>query len=204
MSKYKLFLAALGVFLMASSAQATVITGKTHLVSDNWGRPNDGVIIGDGTNHVSLSWFQAGPHTGNFELYWDFYGYKQNMMIAFAAGVTDISQITDASIFSFTNGATIGPYCDAVCDPDGVGDFIVAKNIFTGHYGVLRIDDIQFTEEFGFDPPAYYSNLYGTWWFQTDGTGDFSSVSSVPEPSTYMLFGIGLLVLLGYRIRQRN
>ncbi len=87
--------------------------------------------------------------------------------------------------------------------PNGVGDFIVARNISTGHYGVLRIDDIQDQSWNDGFVDHWQGTLNGSWWFQTDGTGDFSSVSSVPEPSTYMLFGVGLLVLLGYRVRHK-
>jgi len=180
---------------MASSAQATVITGN----KNNWGFYEDApflpsLYVGDGTNHVTFSWSLGVAPTGFFygSSFHDDFLYESD--VAFATGVTNVSQIADASIFSFTDGS-IGP--------NGVGDFIVARNISTGHYGVLRIDDIQdqsWNDGF-FDHRE--GTLNGSWWFQTDGTGDFSSVSSVPEPSTYMLFGIGLLVLLGYRVRHK-
>lgn len=200
MNMHKVLFAVLGVLLMASSAQATVITGNIN----NWGYYADAPLlpwlsVGDGTNHVIFSWSLGVAPTGFFygsSFHGDF-PYESD--VAFATGVTNIFQIADASIFSFTDGS-IGP--------NGVGDFIVARNISTGHYGVIRIDNIQDTSWSIPDPSGgeiiyYEGNLNGTWWFQTDGTGDFSSVSSVPEPSTYLLFGVGLLVLLGYRIRHK-
>ncbi len=142
--------------------------------------------IGDGTNHVTLAWsihyFDMGYFYGS--------GHTGDSDVAYAVGITDITQIADASIFSFTDGF-IGHYYDADADPDGVGDFIVWSNINTGHYGVLRIDDIYVPPGQGLD----YAELDGTWWFQTDGTGNF-----VPEPGSLLLLGLGGL---GLRRRHR-
>jgi len=198
MSMHKVFLAALGVLLMASSAQATVITGNINKTFATDWPVNGNIAFGNGTNGVIFGWNSSGGHEAQFVGSSDLESSDSN--VAFATGVTNIFQIADASIFSF-NAGYIGPYFDATLDPDGVGDFIVARNISTGHYGVLRINDIQF-DDAGVDNFDVIS-LNGTWWFQTDGTGDFSSISSVPEPSAYMLFGVGLLVLLGYRVRHK-
>jgi len=207
MNMHKVLLAVLGVLLMASSAQATVLTGKLHSSYPEYYPVLPTLLIGDIANHLGISWDFGGSHKGFFNGRND--GYEADSAIAFATGVTDISQIKDASIFHPLAWNYVGPLCDAVCDPDGVGDFIVLRSISTGHYGVLRIDDIQYSEwwtsydEFG---SLFFrsGSLNGTWWFQTDGTGDFSSVSSVPEPSSYMLFGVGLLVFLGYRVRHKG
>ncbi|MHC4659503.1 MAG: PEP-CTERM sorting domain-containing protein [Planctomycetota bacterium] len=165
-----------------TSLQAEVIEGT---ISDWHESPPTPLTIGDGTNHVSLYWSIMNVDRG-----W-FYGSgnTSDSDVAFATGVTDIFQIVDASIFSFTDGA-IGPHYDADADPDGVGDFIAWRNIHTGHYGVLRIDDIYVPG--GGD--LLDARLNGTWWFQTDGTGNF-----VPEPATLLLLGLGGLALLRKR-----
>ena len=113
--------------------------------------------------------------------------------VAVATGVTDISQITDASIFSYTS-LSVGPLCDPDCNPGGIGAFVVWRNMISGHYGVLRIDDI-FVEDI--DTPI--ADLDGTWWFQTDGTGSFNPI---PEPTSGLLFVVGLAAL--YRRRSRG
>lgn len=73
-----------------------------------------------------------------------FYGSQltSDSDVAFATDITDISQINDASIFSFGDNFN-GSHCDAECDSDGVGEFLIWRNIHTGHYGALRIDDIN-------------------------------------------------------------
>ncbi|MBX9893636.1 MAG: PEP-CTERM sorting domain-containing protein [Nitrosomonas sp.] len=200
MNFYRTFLAVAGiVLLMASSAQATVISGTatSYYFNGGAGGPSSTPIkFGDGVHSVTSHWGATSLHHG----YIDGFFYPEGDApihysdVAFAVGVTDISQITDASIFSFSDRTP--SLCDAICDPDGVGDFVVVRNVLDGYYGVLRIDKIDYrdseSEEDGF--------LQATWWFQTDGTGNF--VSPVPEPSSYLMLGIGMLILLGYRVRD--
>ncbi len=108
--------------------------------------------------------------------------------VAAAPGITDVTQIVDASVFDSFSGY-VGPFCDAECDPVGVGDFVIWNNIETGHYGVLRIDDIVDPE-----PGTWRAQLNGTRWFQTDGTGSF-----VPEPATLLLLCLGGMAVLRRR-----
>ena len=184
---------------MASSAQATVISGAVTSGFFNGGAggpTSDPIKFGDGGESITFFWQGVSSHEGFFDgtLYPDFNDPITYSDVAFAVGVTDISQVKDASIFSFSDRTTL--LCDAVCDPDGVGDFVVARSALNGHYGVLRIDKIDFFT----DTYSSWGELHGTWWFQTDGTGNFAS--AVPEPSSYLMFGIGMLVLLGYRVRN--
>lgn len=200
MNLYRKFLAVAGVLLMASSVQATVISGTvTSSFWDGGGglESSDPIKFGDGVHSVTSYWGTRTLHRGGIEGYLarEFDTPLIFSNIASATGVTDISQITDASIFSFANFAR--NLCDAVCDPDGVGDFVVVRNILDGYYGVIRIDKIDYYP-FSFK----IGDLQATWWFQTDGTGNFAS--PVPEPSSYLMFGIGMLVLLGYRVRSFN
>lgn len=200
MNFYRKFLAVTGVLLMASSVQATVISGTTTsaFFDGGGGLPfSHAIKFGDGVHSVTSYWAPRSLHQADIigQLAREFDTPVTFSDIASAAGVTDISQITDASIFGFANFAR--NLCDAVCDPDGVGDFVVVRNILDGYYGVLRIDKIDYY------PFSYKAgDLQATWWFQTDGTGNFAS--PVPEPSSYLMFGIGMLVLLGYRVRSFN
>lgn len=173
---------------LATPARATVITGTII----DWPESGDPIEIGDGTHHVSLWW-----SINTYDRGW-FYGSSYDPFdsdVALATGVTDITQITDASVFAFTS-TYVGPLCDADCDPDGVGEFVVWRHVTTGHYGVLRIDDIRTP---GSD--IFASVLDGTWWFQSDGSGDFSG-SAVPEPATSMLLLVATATLLARRRRR--
>ncbi|MBS0496469.1 MAG: PEP-CTERM sorting domain-containing protein [Proteobacteria bacterium] len=207
----------LAIMLLISSAQAAVITGTIITWHDGEAPVLGSLRINYGDNHMFIPW------TSNFSIenplaY--FYGSKSftSLMfapndyltdVAFATGVTDISQITDASIFSFTDSYMSGsPYFfsgDYNAVSSKSGDFIVMKNIFTGNYAALRIDSLVSNNSYS-DGLYLRSILTGTWWLQTDGTGNFSfAASPVPEPSMFMLLSIGMLALPGYHIyRKRN
>ncbi len=168
------------------SANADVITGNIV----DWPESGPNITIGDGINDVTLFWSIA---TLDFGFFYGS-GFTGDSDVAIATGVTDISQITDASIFDFT-ADSVGPVGDADVDPMGIGTFLVWNNINTGYYGVLRVDDIYSTTGSFFD-----TFLNGTWWFQTDGSGDFS-MREVPEPGILPLLAIGLF--LGTLLRRR-
>ena len=179
------------LLLTRGPVYATVISGT---ITD-WPESGPLISIGDGTNHVTLWW-----SINTFDKGW-FYGRAvtgKDSEVAFAAGVTDINQITDASLFSFTN-LYVGPLCDANCDPEGVGDFVTWRNLTSGHFGVLRIDDILTPSGQGLPKPT----LDGTWWFQTDGSGSFSP-SAIPEPASVGLVATGLVLAATRAYRRRK
>ena len=137
------------------------------------------LVVGDGVDHVSIFWSINTANRG-----W-FYGsqYNGDSDVAFADGITNITQIADASRFTYT-AWHIGPHVDA--EPNGIGDFIVWRHTTTGHYGVLRIDDIAGT--------GNGATLEGTWWFQTDGTGNF-----VPAPGASAILPVAVAVAMRRR-----
>jgi hypothetical protein len=165
--------------------------------------------IGDGTNHVTAVWSLAAADfdsaTPDSAFFYgasffippgNLYDVPEDTEVAIAVGVTDINQITDASIFDFTSDHTIevdpvgspGVFLPddfvtaPASDADGplgteTGQFLVFRNINTGHYGALRIDDI-------YDPHQHArrigARMDATWWFQTNGTANFSSQPACP------------------------
>ncbi|MFG0251971.1 MAG: PEP-CTERM sorting domain-containing protein [Phycisphaerales bacterium JB038] len=156
--------------------QADVITGT---ITD-WPESGPFMTVGDGNNSVTMWW-----SINYYDLGW-FYGssYGTGTDVAVATGITDVTQISDASIFNYTS-SYVGPIGDADYNGNGIGTFLAWRNTTTGYYGVLRVDDIDYI-----DPDQPYAELDGTWWFQTDGSGNF-----VPAPSTLALLGLGALTL---------
>lgn len=159
--------------------------------------------VGDGVNHVTInpqfaSWFE-------WETSLWFYGSAldggvdgwHDTDIALVLGVTDISLITDASAYTFTNGATPEPllatdYVPTASPPDGwvtpSSGLVLLRNNNTGHYGaVIYRTGWDFIG--GFDPAYGPASVMVEleWYFQTDGSGDFSSI---PAPGAASLLGV--------------
>lgn len=183
MRKFLIRLAASAALAAAAlHAQAAVVTGTLN----GWQDSSYNTQIGDGTNFIKIEWSWATAHFGYFYSV-DFGG---DFQVAVATGVTNINQITDASIFNY--GAYATP---ALGDGDvhnGVGSFVVWKSS-DQRYGVLRIDHI------------HDYKLDGTWWYQGDGSGNFNTQGNqVPEPGSLALGMLALgLLPLGMRKARR-
>jgi hypothetical protein len=184
----RLALAAIPLVLLFTALPVQAGPILTGSITD-WVESSPPIVIGDGIDGVTLWW-----SINTWDRGW-FYGSMytdRTTDVAVATDITDVAQITDAGAFSFTD-LYVGPICDADCTGTGVGTFLVFRNILTMHYGVLRVDDIV-------GAGAYQAYLNATWWFQSDGSGDFSDGQSVPDVgSTLLLLGLGLAGLRAWK-----
>jgi hypothetical protein len=138
--------------------------------------------IGDGASFVTAWWSCGCGPTESGYFYGSLHSQVADSDVAWASGVSDIQQLTDASLFSFTNHAT-----PLLLE----GHFVVYRSTVSGHYAALRVDDI-----YGSD--TYNTFLDATWWFQTDGT---DNLANIPEPSSSHLGIVGLL-WIGVRLSR--
>jgi hypothetical protein len=173
--------------VLAVAALSAPAAARTEVISgviDEWPESEE-LVLGDGVNSVRIFWSLNFYDTGYF---YGRTGVQGNSEAADLAEVTDVSEITDASKFTFVPypPSSVGPLCDADCDPDQVGDFVAWRSIDNGHFLVLRIDDIRVD-----DLAQSIAFLDGTWWFQTDGTGSFA----VPEAPRATLLAVALAAL---------
>ena len=168
--------------LGAGPLHANLITGTI----SNWSAASGLIRIGDGTNHVSMDWSWRSPDQA-----W-FYGssFTGDSDVAILSGVTDVRQITDASTLPFSSGSVLAD----------TGQFVAWKNVALGSesvYGVLRLDELASSS---LSPTDQF--LSGTWWFQTDGTGNFND-TIIPVPGAVGLGVIGLS-MAGWRLRRKT
>lgn len=222
-------LVAVSGFVSGGAAGADVITG-TVVNQAGFDQPSElaggdpfvlnAIEFGDGINGVAVSWslatfaydepsFPLPSHSA-----W-FYATNHSLVgadidqmdVAWAQGVTEIGQITDASVFDFVSaseGSHLFGHDHRFADAQsnngrpgsthggGVGDFLVLRNAASGHYGVLRLDMVHTLTGSG----RQFAHLDATWWFQTDGTGSFG----VPSPASAI--PIVVAGALGWRRRR--
>ncbi len=136
-------------------------------------------VLPDGIHDVKTGfiddWFESG-HTFAFDNYvsnttdivawWSlassnsgwFYGYNASTKVAIARGVTDITQVTDASVYAYEDWS-VGPVRP--------GEFVLFYNTQTRYYAAFKVDRIYQTGAL----------ISITWYFQADGSADFSSFS---------------------------
>lgn len=185
----------LGLILLNTAASGEIFTGSITDYQESALPP--ALTFGDGLHSVTLWWsVNVLDRSGYFYM-------TSDTQVALATGVSSISQITDASIFSFTTGYPgpyyVGPVYD-VPITGGLNSFIVLRNQLDGFYGVVRVDDIfRYATPINHGTYNSYSGLNATWWFQSDGSGSFV----VPEPSTLAMLAIGGVLVLRCRGLRR-
>jgi hypothetical protein len=151
------------------------------------------VISGTASNlpNSQLYLISVGPNTA--ELYWsadevnstaNIYAYTYTD-VGIATGITNVTQITNAAVIPLQTDylTSVGPVSDAAAN-GGVGTFIILRNGSSGYYAVARIDDV------------HSSQLDVTWWFQTDGSGDFSGYVA-PGPLAHAVDALALVWTTG-------
>lgn len=195
--------AVVGVACVAATSHAAVLTGTMTDVGLNDFFFNSGVF-GDGVNGVEFiagfGWWAADIASGGMWFYGSEFNYEDDSpwksQVAFVPDVLDVSLITDASAYAYTTGAldTTVAIAGGPLLFGSQSGLVLLRNEATGHYGALRLDGMRVDNPFSFDADG----ISITWWFQTDGTGDFSSV---PAPAAAPLFLAGALA--GGRRRRR-
>jgi hypothetical protein len=183
-----------GVALLNLPLGAQIFSGTISNYQDS--APPPALTFGDGLHSVTLSW---SVHEVNSSGY--FYA-QSDTEVALATNVSSINQITDAGIFSFTTGSLDSYYIGPISDvgiTGGLNSFVVLRSN-SGFYGVLRIDDIfRYPVPINHGTYSSYSGLNATWWFQSNGSGNFSTV---PEPRTTTI--LAALSLGALYLRRRK
>ncbi|MDX9912867.1 MAG: hypothetical protein RBS39_13670 [Phycisphaerales bacterium] len=171
--------------------------------------------VGDGSNHVTINpafgtWFpwESSLYFIGSMLDGGIDGWHDTD-VALVPGITDISLITDASAYSYTNGyipdqVLATDYTPTSAPPpdwiSGTSGLVLLRNTSTGHYGAVIFRDSWDFENSTFSASygAFSAMVELDWYFQTDGSGDFSSV---PAPTSAAL---PLAFLVGATARRRR
>ncbi len=156
------------------------INGLAENIQYTWGD-------GDGINDLATQWSRgfAPGCAGPIYIYASGYGWGLDFYVA--TGLTDPTTIQDAAGFTYDTGLSTGTATK--------GDTVFFRGS-NGYYGAWRIDDV-----YPFDPFL----LYGQWYFQSAGTGNFFSPIGVTP--IYLDFGyvpVGSMKDLTLTIRNRG
>jgi hypothetical protein len=181
--KRKILLAVVVITIVYSSnTKGDLLTGSI----DGLVESNAYFYWGDGINDLYQVWSVSGPDSSGW-----FYGSSypwSNADVYVYSGLSDISLVTDASVFDYHDSSSLLSGNFAVKAYEGDTVFFKGTN---GYYGAWYIEDI-YPDSTVNDRDAA---LNGQWYFIDDGTSDFS----VPEPTTLLLLGMG-----GLLIRKRK
>lgn len=147
------------VFLMLTpiSSGAEVLVGTIDGL-----RAGSGFIWGDGGEHDLRSMWSYFNGTENW-IYAT--GSYSNCDIYYFAGLTILNPVSDASIFPYSSVNIRVPAGGAVFFRSG-----------DGFYGAWVIDKFELSPD---------RRMYGTWYFQDDGTADFSSTMVTVESGSW-------------------
>ena len=152
------------VCFSSTIASAKVISGPIK----NWCESESVLSFGaTKENRQVQAWWSIDEETGNTAY---FYGVGREgnpeVELAIASGVTDISVIKNASTFSYTAGALASIKA---------GTLLLYHNMKTNHYAAIKVDKIKEAEP-NTNCPYASVVVNGTWYFQDDGTANFSKI----------------------------
>lgn len=183
------------LFLIPYSASAAIWTGSLQGVQGS----QDPFYWGDGVNDLFQEWSVNRSSCCGW-----FYGSSysiSNADVYVFSGLAGPTTIADASIFDYVDSSTQtspGPYGPSWAAWAQEGDTVFFHGV-NGYYGAWYIEDIYY------DPanPMDYASLDGTWYFQDNGSANFTN-SNVPLPNALWLLFSGIAGLVGTRIRRKN
>lgn len=182
------------VLCVSTSVNAALLTGTINDLPESGAYGTGSYYWGDGINDLYQEWSTRSviPEGSGINSGW-FYSSSysnSNVDVFVYSDLVDLSTVTDASVFSYTT--TGAEYAEE-------GDTVFFRGT-NGYFGAWRIDDI-YVNPAGEDVFPY-TFLTGQWYFQDDGTGNFSG-SVVPVPAAVWLFGSGLVGLIGVARRKK-
>jgi len=150
----------LGVLLIMASSPvgATVLTGPIVDLPESVGL----FYWGDGTHDLYQQWSVANVKFSGW-FYGSTYSGTSNADVYTYPGLTDPTMVTNAESFTY----------NSVVVQASEGDCVFFRGT-NGFYGAWRIDAIDPLPG-GFP----YAELNGQWYFQDDGTGNFSQATPV-------------------------
>jgi len=156
----------------------------------SWPDPEENYIaFGDEQHFVNSrwkywSWVHNWPKYDDQEGLWlEWYQIDPQPSFNYAlADVETISEINNAGNLSYDLNQNV---LDATTNPSGIGGFVVHYNAESGYYGVLRMDDVYDRQD---DPECVViGKVDFTWWFQTNGSDDFSGANNY-YPESYNIY----------------
>lgn len=129
--------------------------------------------FGDGINYINTSWHWWIWWHNDFENDEEGVGFTwpgTDLSFNYAnAEVKNIKEISEAECYEYSEYLYVH---DAETN-DGIGTFVSHYNMDNGYYGIIRVDDFY---DFSWDnDPDGIGKIDFTWWFQTNGSDDFSS-----------------------------
>jgi len=153
---------------------ATVYSGPMVAVPESVGT----FTWGDGTNSLSQEWSVNNVNSSG-------YVYGSPNLGVYNKGHVSATAVPNADTFPYVTSPILFTEGDTV--------FFHGAN---GYYGAWHVDDVYPTGR----TTLPYANLNGTWYFQSDGSGNFTPV---PEPSSF-IFLAGALGLATVSSRSMN
>ena len=114
------------------------------------------VTIIDSQIEIDWSYNSYNPDRG-----W-YYPRGNGTEIAWVPDIADISEVTDAAQYTYSTAAT---------GPANEGDFLFLRNLQTGFYAAIRLDNM-------YPHTDGYPALDATWYLQTNGSTDFSTLQT--------------------------
>jgi len=148
--------------LLAGTAFPQVISGTLDGVYASTSPSYAPVAFGDGTNNLYVVWIILDEDTARFYGTHIPAGANGNVDVYSVADMTDPTTVDNGDMLQYTDGMW--------STNEGSTAFFRGTN---GYYGAWAITDIV------------DDRLYGTWYFVTDGTGDFTGTLVANTETTW-------------------